>query len=471
MSFVTIFTGARQRLTDWRSERGEREFLPAALEVIETPPSPTGRFLALTIMLFFVIAVAWATFGRVDEIATAPGRLIPRGDVKTIQPLDAGIVRSIDVQDGERVTAGQVLIELDPTEAAADRDRIASDLTQAELDVARLTALKIATETGRPPQLVAPPDAPANLVAETQAAMLAQADQQSAKISDLTQQISQAGAQLAEVEAQSDEISATIPMLANKEQIHHNLQRQGFGTTIALLDAEQQLTSARHELAVQAERAHEARDAGAALVAQRESGRAQYAAGVLADLSKAQSRRDELAQQLIQARHKAAQTSLRAPISGVVEQLAIHSPRGVVTPAEHLMIVVPDAGKLVIEARLADRDVGFVHAGQDVKVKVETFNFTRYGFVDGRVLDVSRDAVSDTEGESRAASPGVEQPSPRRYVARIALLQDSMMVNGRREPLQPGMAVTVDIRTGRRTIIDYLLSPIARKGEESLHER
>jgi hemolysin D len=456
--------------------RDEREFLPAALEVVETPASPTGRLLGVVIVLFFVLALAWAFLGRVDVIATAPGRITPAGDVKVIQPLDAGLVRAIHVQDGDHVRAGQLLIELDPTQTAADSERLSHDLAQARLDVARLSALKLSIETGRRPELVAPAGADPAGVEEARAAMRAQADQAAARVADLTQQISQKSAEAAEVRAEIDKVQASLPMLAQKAKIQHDLAQQGYGTSLADLDAQQQLTEARHELGVQSERAAQAAAARAALERQRDGARSQYAADVLADLRKAQEQQNELTQELVKAQNKSTQTELRSPIDGVVDQLAVHTLHGVVTPAEHLMIVVPDSRNLIIEARLADRDIGFVHAGQAVKVKVETFNFTRYGLLEGRVVDVSRDVIDPVDRQSAATPPAGASagsggaPAPA-YVARIALSKTSMMVDGRLKPLQPGMNITADIRTGSRSIVDYLLSPLARKTQESLHER
>jgi hemolysin D len=371
------------------------------------------------------------------------------------------------------VVAGQLLIELDPTQSTADQDRLSSDLIHAKLDVARMTALKVAFETGRTPMFDPPAGAPQDLVDEARAAMQAQADQEAAKLADLTQQISQKAAERGEVDAQIDELNATMPMLAQKVRIHQELKDKGYGTTLAYLDAQQQLTSARHETEVAAQRGAQAEDARASLVAQRQSVRSQYGADLLADLRKAQEQEGELSQQFIQAQNKSAQTELRSPIAGVVDELSVHTLHGVVTPAQHLMTIVPDSRNLTIEARLENRDVGFVRAGQAVKVKVETYNYTRYGLLDGRVVGVSRDVVVNPD-ETRQA-PGAPQqplaaPSPA-YVARIALARTSMVIDGQTQQLQPGMAVTADIRTGSRTIIDYLLSPLSRRTQESLHER
>lgn len=469
-------------LTEWidRAEgrfgrQHEREFLPAALEVLETPPSPTGRAVALLIVAFFAVAVLWATFGRVDILATAPGRVLPAGDVKVIQPLDSGVVRVIHVEDGDHVHKGDLLVELDPTEAGADRDRLQTDLLQARLDVARLTAIKLTFETGRRHDLVAPPaDASPARLQEARAGLNAALDQQQAKLSDLHQQISQKSAESAEMRAQLDKLNASIPLLANKEHIHSELNRQGFGTSLAYLDAQQQLSEARHDLSVQSQRETQANDARSALERQADGVRSEFAASTLSDLRKAEEQVNELSQELVKAQDKTGQKTLRAPIDGVVEQVQVHTLGGVVTPAQRLMIVVPDNDRLMVEAQLANRDVGFVHVGEVAHVKVETFNFTRYGLIDGSVVDVSRDVITREEkppGQGEPAAPEPPRNGSPTYVARVALKASSMMVDGRRENLIPGMAVTAEIRTGSRTILDYLLSPIARKTSESLHER
>ena len=463
------------RLVTGRDNRqDERQFLPAALEVIETPPSPTGRAMGLLIVLFFSVAVAWSFLGRVDELATAPGRVLPAGEVKVIQPLDPGIVRAIRVQDGDHVAAGQVLIELDPTQTSADSERASEDLTQAQLDVARLTALKIAAETGGAPHFVAPAGAASDRVEEAQAGMQAQYDQQASKIADLTQQITEKDAEAAEVGTERAKITAELPMLENKEQIHRQLTEQGYGTSLAYLDAQQQVIEARHELDAQVQRGSQAEAGKLALERQRDGARSEYVANVFSDLRKAQEQVSELSQELIKAKDKSAETELRSPISGVVDQMAVHTLNGVVTPAEHLMIVVPDNQNLMVEAQLANRDVGFVHVGQSVKVKVETFNFTRYGLLEGQVVGVSHDVIVPDERQTPSdptSSPLGRQSAPPTYVARIALSTTSMMIDGRREDLRPGMSVTAEIKTGDRTIIDYLLSPLKRRTQESMHER
>jgi hemolysin D len=475
----SILTNVVERAVGLFERKDEREFLPAALEVVETPASPTSRILGALIITFFVCAVTWAFIGRVDITATAQGRILPAGDVKVIQPLDPGMVRAIYVQDGQHVRKGQVLIELDPTQPAADRDRLYQDLVQAKLDVARLRALQGGFSGGRL-GFQAPSDASAEGRAEAQAAMRAQAAQEAAKVADLTQQIAQKDAELAEVSAQIDKTKASLPMLEEKDRINRELTARGFGSSLSALDAAQALSDARHDLNIASQKSQEARAAKAALERQREGVHSQFQSDVLSDLRKAEEQQNELSQNLIKAQDKSADTELRAPNDGVVEQLAVHTLHGVVLPGQHLMTIVPDTSNLIIEAKLENKDVGFVYPGQSVKVKIETFNFTRYGIVEGKVIDVSRDTVdqdprtgsqNNTPAPADSASSPVPKTTSPTYVARVALLGTSMMVDGARRSLQPGMSVTAEIRTGSRSIADYLLSPIARKTQESLHER
>ena len=221
-------------------------------------------------------------------------------------------------------------------------------------------------------------------------------------------------------------------------------------------------------------------DASLAAIAQTRAGAAQeYRRHQLDDLTKAETKAAGLKQDLVKATERNRLQVLTAPVDGVVQQLAIHTVGGVVTPAQPLLVVVPADNRLEIEAKVSNQDIGFVEPGQEAEIKIETFNFTRYGLLHGRVLNVSRDAIAPdpvadaardkAQGDAIATTaPRVPQPV---YAARISLDSTQMRVEGKLVNLSPGMAVTAEIKTGERRIISYLLSPLRKYQEDSLHER
>jgi len=198
-------------LTRERREKDELAFPPAALEIVETPPSPIGRSIGATIVALFVLALIWAIFGHVDIVASASGKVVPSGRVKLIQPFETGVVRAIHVRDGQSVKAGEVLIELDPTMTAAEQEHIRSDLIAAQLDIARLHAAL--SDNDNPQDAFQPPaGASADLVAMQRRFLAGQTEEYRAKLSSLDRQ-------RAQKEAERDTIAATISKLEADEPI------------------------------------------------------------------------------------------------------------------------------------------------------------------------------------------------------------------------------------------------------------
>ncbi|HVZ10410.1 HlyD family type I secretion periplasmic adaptor subunit, partial [Rhodopila sp.] len=349
----------------------QRAFLPAVLEILETPPNPAGRAIMATIGAALLAAVAWAGLGKVDIIATADGTVIPVGKSKVVQPLESGVVRAIRVTDGDHVQAGQVLFELDETVAVAERDRIARDWRKARLDVAGLRALAAGLgDDAGPEGFVPPADVPAEEIAIERDAIAARAREQRQKGVSLRQQIAQKTAEVVENDATIAKLSAGLPILQQKRDLYRSLLDIAFTNKIAWLDAEQAWSDQAHQLAIQQAHGSETLATRAALWAALDQGRAEYAGGVLKDLAEAAQKAGELEQQYAAAAHKAEQTVLTAPISGTVQGLAMHTVGGVVTPAQALLTVVPDDAPVLIEAEIQNQDIGFVHAGQEVEVKV-----------------------------------------------------------------------------------------------------
>jgi hemolysin D len=473
--------GAKKVLA-WRTRQDTaRQFLPAALEILETPASPVGRAIGGLIILFFIVAIAWTTFGHVDIIATAQGKVVPTGRTKTIQPLEPGIVLAIHVQDGDNVTAGQILIELDRTVTQAERKHVASDLIASHLDVARLVALRDSFESGAiPSDIAVPAGASTAEVARTKSSMRSQAGEQLAKLASVNRQIEQKKAESESVIATIAKIDASMPLVEETASIRKKAMEIQYGNHIAYLEAQTKLVEQQNDRLVQQRKLVEITAARQALEEQIEQTKAGYEHQVLNDLSDAEKKVAELQQDLIKAEQKMGEQILRSPIDGTVQQLAIHTIGGVVTPAQLLMSIVPADSHLEVEAMISNRDIGFVSVGQQAEVKIDTFNFTRYGLLQGKVVSVSQDAIirdepnkKQTDKKLGGALSDSSEPEGQEllYSAQIDLETTQMQIEEKLVNLSPGMAVTVEIKTGKRRLIEYLMSPLLRYRHESLRER
>jgi hemolysin D len=469
---VVPFRRPQQR----RSE--ELAFLPAALELVETPPSPVGRAIAATIILLFCAAMVWAWWGTIDIVASATGKVVPSGRTKVVQPFETGVVRSIRVQDGQAVKAGDVLIELDPTVNAAERDHMRNDLVAERLNIARLRA---ALAGGDDPVsvFVAPADADPELVSAQRQLLLNQVTEHRARIAALFRQQAQKEAEQATTSATIHKLETIIPVIQSRVDIRKTLVEKELGSKLSYFEVMQLLVEQQEEFSVQKSHLKETEAAIAAVRETRSQAAAEYRRSLSDELAKAEQKANGLAQDVIKAEQRTRLQQLTAPVDGVVQQLAIHTVGGVVTPAQSLLAVVPSDSRLEIEAMVSNRDIGFVHAEQEAEIKVDTFNFTRYGLLHGAVNSVSQDAVIRDRRQDRANDRALgtqnETSEPKgqelSYSARISLDRTQMQIDDRVVKLSPGMAVTVEIKTGSRTILSYLLSPLLRYRQETLRER
>jgi hemolysin D len=366
------------------------------------------------------------------------------------------------------------LIELDPRFNAAEGEHLRNDLVAAELDIARVNAA-LADVVNPIAAFQPPPDANPSLVDSERKFLISQLAEHAAKMAALKDQ-------QREKKAEVDGTAASIVKLQSVEAVEQQildmrqqLADRGYVSKLLLLQTLQAVTETKSDLVITKDKLNEANAALSAMTDTIFQAEGEYRRGLFAELDEAKRKAGGLQHDLEKIAERAKLERLTAPVSGVVQQLAVHTEGGVVTPAERLMLIVPDNAKLEVEAMLTNRDVGFVHPGQAAQVKVDTFDFTRYGLLHGTVSRVSPDAVIGDSGDMKPADggPGSNAPQPQalNYAVRIAVDRTHMEVGDTSVDLRPGMAVTVDIKTGRRSVISYLLSPLLRRGHQSLHER
>jgi membrane fusion protein, hemolysin D len=415
---------------------------------------------------------------RIDIVASAPGRIIPSGRTKVVQPFETGVVRAIHVRDGQNVKVGDVLIELDPTMNEAERNHLRSDLIAAQLDAARLRA---ALSDGSDPlaDFHPPSDASRALISTQRQFLIDQTAEHRAKLAALDRQKAQKEAELATIAATVRKFEQAIPILQERVDIRKTLFDHNTGSKVNYLEILQALVDQQQDLIIQNSRLREADAALAAISETRAQAAAEYRRTLSSELVEAERKVAGLSQDLIKAEQRTRLQLLTAPVDGVVQQLAVHTIGGVVTPAQSLLVVVPQDSHLEIEAMVSNRDIGFVHAGQDAEIKVDTFNFTRYGLLHGQVASVSQDAITRDQpqdkdsGRAQKADSSTSEPKGQElaYAARVSLDRTQMQVENNTVNLSPGMAVTVEIKTGSRRVISYLLSPLLRYKQETLRER
>jgi hemolysin D len=459
-----------------RRRRDEQAFLPAALEIVETPVAPYADAIGSSIIALFCVALVWASFGKIDIVATASGKIIPSGRTKVLQPFETGVVRAIRVRDGQAVKAGDVLIELDPTMNQAELKHFRSDLMSAELDVARLSAA-LSDDSER--TFVAPSGASPDEVATQRQFLGRQLEEQRAKRAALERQRAQKEAELATATASIKKLEAMLPILEQRVEIRRELYNHETGSKVNYLEIMQSFVEAQQELFVQRSRADESKAALAALIESEQQSKAEFQRTLYGELTEAKRKAAGLREDVVKATQRTELQSLTSPVDGVVQQLAIHTVGGVVTPAQSLLAVVPADSSLEIEAMVRNRDIGFLHVGQEAAIKIDTFDFTRYGLLRGKVTSLSRDAIIKDEPQSKedgrivSGSGGGSEPKGQElvYAARISLDRTEMQIDENMIRLSPGMAATVEIKTGSRSVISYLLSPLFRYRQESLRER
>ena len=423
---------------------------------------------------FLVTTVIWASVAEVEIAAAAPGRIVPVGLVKTVKPFQQGKMKRIAVEEGSVVDVGDVLIEFDTTLVDADLAKLAAELAIKSVEAARLEAL---LGWRRSVPFNPPSGAPHEIVAINERLFADQIESHRARLHELDERIAERRAQIGTLKAKVAKLEKLLPILRERTRMHGALYNTRHGSRIKLLDERQKLIELEGDVHLGSSEIAGASASLAALRAQKRRTIAEYARERRAELAAVRGRMIVLLQDIRQAREHRARHTLVSPVAGVVQDLAVHTQDGVVEPGTQIMVIVPRDTGLRVEAFVSNDDVGFVRPGQRATLKIATFDFRRYGTIEGTVTNVARDAVTvgaAAAGASGGLAPGEQTagvPEGPAFRTLIDLDRTHLEIENEEVPLSPGMAVEAAIVLGRQRVIEYVLHPLRGYRQDAFTEK
>ncbi len=456
--------------------REKLAFLPAALEIQAAPPPKWSRSLLWAISSLILIIILWASWAEIDIIATAQGKIVPSGRVKVIQPLETGVVKTIFVKEGQRVNAGDKLIALDNTASQADTDRLFNEWQGQTADLNRLQHFIIKLENSKN---TSKDNSTNNTLKNTQATsenkvslaplMLNQQllldsslQEYQSKIDSFLSDISKLTAEKKAIKINVLRLTKTLPLITERVTSIESLLTDSHASRNQYLELEQARIDQEEMLNLEHAKAEQISASILSAKQNLSAYRAEIRRNTLQEINQLTRQSESTKQELTKAKRLTLLRVLTAPVDGVVEELAIATIGGIVTPAQELLKIVPSSKEggqaLEIDAGLLNKDIGFVHTGQIAEIKIDSFPFTKYGVIDGEVIDISADAIEHEQ-------MGLLFP------LKASMQTDEINVDGKLVKLKPGMSVTVEIKTGTRKLMEFLLAPLIRGVSEGARER
>ncbi|WP_053981909.1 HlyD family type I secretion periplasmic adaptor subunit [Marinagarivorans algicola] len=450
----------RTTIGDAHKARERAAFLPSVLGIQECPPHPIAQWLARALLLLFVLVIAWACIGQVDIVASAEGKIIPSQRVKQIQSLEKAMVKKILVSEGEFVSEGQALIELDSTLAEADTARLEVELkaliqqeavSRTFLDLISLSkAKRLAVSFETLPWQKKDPNYKQLLWRQWQ--------DHSAERLRLNEGLKRNYSEQLSAAASITKLSLLLPIIEKRVKKLGALHDKNYISEIDFLAAEQERIQISQDLISERHRKNQLQAAEKEIELQLGVYIAQLKSKHWQLIVDAKKQIEAIGEELKKAQDIQRKRILYSPVDGYIQQLATNTIGGVVTDAQVLMLVVPKETVLEVEVMLTNKDIGFVQKNMSAEVKIHTFPFTKYGLVEGTVKTISNDAIVDEQ-------LGLV------YSVRVSMNKNFLNVNGVDVLLMPGMAVTAEMQIGKRRIIEFIAAPLLRGVKESLRER
>jgi hemolysin D len=436
------------------------DFAPDLLAIQERPPSRLPRAMALTVFVLVGLLLVWAAFAQLDIIATAEGRLVPLTFTKVVQPVEAGVVTDILVKDGDLVQQGQVLLRLDPRLAQADTAALGN-----EVSMRRLMLRRIEAELTDKPFLAGEADPPA-LFGQVQAQFRARREAYLDAVAQESESLNKARADLQAAQQVLIKLTQTLPSYKQSAEAYRKLVEEGFMGELAANEKTREAVEKEQDLRAQASNVQSLNSSIAQSERKLAGLRSQYRSQLENERIETLNQLNRSGQELEKSSVRFGQLEIRAPNAGVVKDLATTTRGAVVAAGALLMNIVPRDEPMQAELLLKNEDVGFVAVGQNAKVKVAAYPFQKYGMLDGKVALVSADS-----SDPKQQQPGQPVQMTYRAIVRVDSTVLTSVATGEKLALTPGMLVTAEIHQGTRSVLEYLLSPVQKVGQEAARER
>lgn len=462
LSFFRRFWLERKTLGDSTVEQELMQFLPAALEIQNKPPHPLARKVSYAIVVFLLLALVWSYLGQVNIVASAEGKVIPTSRVKKVQPLSKGVIRKILVHEGSYVEKGQVLVELDNTLVQADTAKLLSELNALKITKLISETILESMKAGKVGSLAMPNlrqlgnNSVEGNIDNSELLLEQRWQSHLSRYQAIEALITRSEAELNFTLSTIKKYQKTIPLVQKKVEIAESLLSKGYIAEMDYLELKLQHVQLMQDLESEQQRKEQNIASINENTLKLNSYIAETHTTYLAEVNDLELQIEALSQELTKTSSLTQQQILRAPVTGFVQQLNISTVGGVVTDAQEIMQIVPKEELFEVQAFLANKDIGFVEKGMSTEIKVHTYPFTKYGVLNGVVKHISSDAIVSEQGELI-------------YEVQVSIAQTNAEKNN--IPLLSGMAVTAEVQTGKRRIIEFFMAPLLRLKQQSLSER
>jgi len=450
------------------SETDPLDFRPSIMQIQEKAPAPLGRTVLKVVAALFAGLVLWATFGRLDIVAVADGKLVPQTYLKIVQPAEQGIVKEILVKEGEFVRQGQILMKMDMVLSTAEGKSISSEFNRLQLAIRRIDA-----ELGGKP-LTKEANDPADQFAQVFVQYQTNRRAYESALAEQQSVLEKATQEMASAREVRNKLEQTLPHYRDQEKAYDDLYKAGTVARLQAAEKQRERIEKEHDLRSQEFNIKSAQ----ATISQAKKKASQITADNRRQLQiervEAMGQLEKIRQELAKQQHRHDLLELKAPQDGVIKDLATHTAGTVVTPGTIMMTLVPRDEPLQAEVWVSTEDIGFVRPKQPVKLKLSAFTFQKYGMADGIVDQVSADA-SENQGQAKMGEQGIVPTSKTstqlHYRTLVSLSNQQLMTDGKKHKLTPGMQVSAEIKLGTRSVLEYFFSPVSKAFQEAGRER